>query len=130
MQKNVLKGNRISKGWWHHFLARNSALSLCSGDATAGVRLDTVNQKNIQNYFALLKEVYNGLSFRDHPECIYNVDETGVPLDPYPPKIVAKKCQCKVRYHCSGQKTQITVIGCANAVGHTMPPFTYSQRNS
>ena len=51
------------------------------------------------------------------------MDETGVPLDPRPSKVVAKKGQRKVCYHCSGQKGQITVIGYANATGHTVPPF-------
>ena len=74
-------------------------------------------------YFALLREVYDDLDFDGHPERIYNMGETGVPLDPRPPKVVAKKGQRKVRYRCSGQKGQITVIGCASATGHTIPPF-------
>ena len=28
-----------------------------------------------------------------------------------------------MRYRCSGQKSQITVIGCASATGHAIPPF-------
>ena len=102
---------------------KNPALSLRSGDATAGVRIDAVNEENMRAYFALLKEVYDDLDFGGHPERIYNMDETGVPLDPRPPKVVAKKGQRKVRYRCSGQKSQITVIGCASATGHAIPPF-------
>lgn len=29
----------------------------------------------------------------------------------------------EVRYRCSGQKSQITVIGCGSAMGQTIPPF-------
>ena len=29
----------------------------------------------------------------------------------------------KVRYHCSGRKRQITIVGCANAAGHAIPPM-------
>ena len=71
----------------------------------------------------MLREVYDDLDFDGHPERIYNMDETGVPLDPRPPKVVTKKGQRKVRYCCSGQKGQITVIGCANATGHSISPF-------
>ena len=48
------------------------------------------------------------------------MDETGVPLEPRPPKVVAEKGAKKVHYHTSGQKSQITVIGCASAI---IPPY-------
>ena len=35
--------------------------------------------ENITAYFDLLKEVFDELELSDHPECIYNMDETGVP---------------------------------------------------
>ena len=122
-QKEILKGSKISCGWWRRFCTRNPGVSLRSGDATAGIRIDAVNEENMLQYFSLLREVYDDLDFDGHPERIYNMDETGVPLDPRPPKVVAKKGQRKVRYRCSGQKGQITVIGCANATGHTIPPL-------
>ena len=59
----------------------------------------------------------------DHPECIYNMDESGLPLDPKPPRVVAMKGQRKVRYRCSGSKGQITVLGCCNGTGQAIPPF-------
>ncbi len=51
------------------------------------------------------------------------MDETGMPLCPPPPRIVAKKGQKKVRYRTSGQKSQVTVIGCGSATGQVIPPF-------
>ena len=46
-----------------------------------------------------------------------------MPLEPRPPKIVARKGQKKIHYQISGQKQQITVIGCGNATGQAIPPF-------
>ena len=112
----------ISNGWWFKFKRRNPLLSLRCGDSTAGVRMNAVNSENI-DYFDLLKEVFDKYGFADHPEAIYNMDETGMPLEPRPPKIVTKKGQKKVRYQTSGQKQQITVIGCGSATGHVIPPF-------
>ena len=66
--KGVLRGERISHGWWQRFIARNPSLSLRSGDATAGIRIHAVNEKNMCEYFALLKEVYNEFDFHGHPE--------------------------------------------------------------
>ena len=92
-------------------------LRLRAGDSIAGVRMDAVNAKNIHAYFDLLRSVYDEFGFDDHPKQIYNMDETGVPLEPCPPKIVAAKGQKKTRYRTSGQKSQITVTGCGRATG-------------
>ncbi len=46
-----------------------------------------------------------------------------MPLDPRPPNIVVKCGQKKVRYRVSGKKEQITVLGCANAIGQPIPPM-------
>ena len=44
----------------------------------------------MKEYFDLLREVYDEYEFNSHPECIYNMDETGIPLEPRPPKVIAK----------------------------------------
>lgn len=113
----------ISNGWWDKFMKRNPKLGLRAGDATANVRMDALNKENITEYFDLLKSVYDEHNFYGHPEAIYNMDETGVPLEPRPPKVVAKRGQKKIRYRTSGTKSQITVIGCGSATGQVLPPF-------
>ena len=123
IQKNVLKGSAISNGWWQRFLERNPILRLRRGDSTAAIRMDVVNMENIKAYFEELKLIFDEFNFYEHPEAIYNMDETGVPLDPCPPKVIAAKGQKKVRYRTSGKKQQITVIDCGNATGQAMPPF-------
>lgn len=97
-------------------------MSLRSGDAMAGVWMDGINEDNMRKYFDLLEEVYEELDFKEHPERIYNMDETGMSLDPCPQKVVAPKGQKKAVYRCSSQKSQITTISCGNAIGHTVPP--------
>ena len=121
--KKILMGTKLSHGWWEKFLKRNPNLVLRVGDSTAGVRFDAITTENMDHYFNLLKCVYDEYEFRKHPESIYNMDETGVPLCPRPPKIIAKKGQKKDRYRTSGQKTQITVLACGSATGQVQPPF-------
>lgn len=58
-----------------------------------------------------------------HPEQIYNMNETGMPFDPRPPKVAASKGLKKVRYRSYGQKGQVTVVGCASVSGQPIPPF-------
>lgn len=43
------------------------------------------------NIFCLLRSVYGDFKFENFPESIYNMDATGVPLSPRPPKVIAKK---------------------------------------
>ena len=45
------------------------------------------------------------------------------PIRTSPPKIVTVKGQKKIWYRTSGQKSQITVIGCGSATGQILPLF-------
>ena len=45
--------------------------------------------------------MHNEFDFQNHPEAIYDMDETGLPLEPRPP---------------------LTVIGCGSATGQILPP--------
>lgn len=85
------------------------------GDSTAHVRMDCTNSAALANYFNLLEKYLEKVG---SPAKIYNMDESGIPLDPHPPNIVTRRGQKKVRYRVSGKKEQITVIGCVNAIGN------------
>ena len=84
LSTKVLKGEKISVGWWRRFLERQPNLTLRRGDSTH-VRMDAVNQETMDQYFSLLGEVLMEHNLVDKPSQIYNVDESGVPLDPKPP---------------------------------------------
>ena len=82
-----------------------------------------MNKETMTAYFDLLKNVLMETKLTESPNQIYNIDETGMPLEHHPPKVVAKKSQKKVRCRTSGNKSQITVIGCISATGQAIPPF-------
>ena len=123
VDKGLLRKSRISDGWFKKFRLRHPKLSLRSGDATGHVRMRATSQENLTHYFNLLKEIFEEFDFKDSPERIYNMDESGIPLDPKPPKVLAAKGQKKVRYRCAGIKGQITVLGCCSGTGQALPPF-------
>jgi len=54
-----LRATRVTLGWWQKFKERNPSLNLRSGDSTAAIRLDAVNEENMDNYFDMLKEIIN-----------------------------------------------------------------------
>lgn len=122
--KGILKSKRISDGWFRRFLERQPHLCLRKGDPTANVRMNAMaNTEALDNYFRLLQEVMEDNELMDKPGQIYNVDESGMPLDHRPPHVLTTKGEKKVRYRTSGNKSQITVIGCVNAAGQAIPPF-------
>ena len=123
-EKGVLKKNRLTDGWFRRFLERQPQLTLRKGDQTAFVRMDAMKDKEaLDNYFILLKSILDEHDLLDKPGQIYNVDESGIPLDHRSPRVVTKRGHKKVRYATSGNKSQITIVGCINAIGQALPPF-------
>ena len=82
--KGVSRGTKISEGWWRRFLECQPKLTLRRGDPTAHVRMDAINEDTLDQYFSLLKDVMEEHSLYDKPSQIYNIDESGVPLDREP----------------------------------------------
>jgi len=84
--------------------------------------MDTVNADTISHYYNLLETTLRENNLLNSPTQIYNVDETGIPLDPKAPNVVAKTGTKKVQYRSTGRKGQITVVACVSAAGQVLPP--------
>ena len=122
-ERGRLRAHHASDGWWRRFKERQGDLSQRQGDSTAHVRMDAMNQETMDHYFSLLHDTLSTHCLLDRPSQIYNVDETGVPLNLRPPKVVTTKGrETKVCYRTSGRKGQVTVVGCTNASGQVIPP--------
>lgn len=87
--------------------------------------MDCTNAEVIKQYYDLLEEKHE---LNSCPGQIYNMDESGIPVDPRCPNVIAKRGQKKVRYRVSGKKEQITIIACINAVGQSIPPMVIFNR--
>ena len=85
--------------------------------------MDAISVDAINQYFDLLNDVLEKNNLKESPGQIYNVNESGMALEHRPPKLVTLKGQKKVKCRTSGDKSQITVVGCINAVGQAIPPF-------
>lgn len=122
-EKGVLKKNSLTDGWYRRFIDRQPHLALRKGDATAHVRMDSTGAETMKKYFDLLDECLTEHDLKDKPGQIYNVDETGMSFEHRAPRVVTKKGKKKICYRTSGNKNQVTVIGCVSAAGHAVPPF-------
>lgn len=54
---------------------------------------------------------------------MYNMDESGMPLDHKQLKRIAPKGSKKVHGQASGDKMQVTIVACASAAGTVFPPM-------
>ena len=106
-------------------MERQPQLTLRKGDPIAFIRMECTSKQIMEEYFKLLKYTLTEKKLLNEPSRIYNVDETGMPLDHRPPKVVAYKGQKKVRTRTLGNKSQVTMIACVSATSHSqvIPPF-------
>ena len=95
------------KGWWLCFMQRWPKLALRKGDALAQPRANAVNSENLKHYYDLLEGTLKKHELFNCPSRIYNMDESGLPLDHKPSKVVALKGSKKVHCRTSGNKCRL-----------------------
>ena len=76
----------------------------------------------MNQYFDLLEDTLTQYDLLNSRSTIYNVDETGIPLDARPPNTVTRRGIKKVRNRAIGRKGQVTIVACGNAAGQALPP--------
>ena len=117
-KQKILRKQKISDGWFRRFIERQPQLCMRKGDSTAIARMDAMKkQEELDNYFISLKSILVKYNLINKPGQIFNIDKTGMPLEHQSPRVLARKGQKKVRYCTSGNKSQVTVVGCINAIG-------------
>ena len=116
--KVVLKGEKISDGWWRRLLEGLPNLTLQRGGSTAHVQMD---QETVDQYSSLLGEFLMEHKLVDKPLQIYNSDE----------RVRSSSCSYTAQYSyherlheglISGFRKEGTseIVGCDNATGHIM----------
>ena len=111
------------KDWLRGFFARNPQLSVRMPENTSAARAAGFNAVSVGKFFDLLENEMEKKQFT--PDCIYNVDETGVTTVPNKPaKVIAPKGKKQVGTLTSGERGElVTTVVCMSASGHYVPPF-------
>ena len=120
----------VTHGWWESFRRRHPDLTLRIPAALSNARALASNPNTLSRYFDLLKQTLVDNGLLDKPAQIFNIDETGMPLDPSPPQVIAVRGQKNPSAIGSGDKSQITVLSCCSAAGYVLPPFVIFDRKS
>ena len=132
--QNVMeeKGKKLipTSGWWEGFKSRHPELTLRTAEQLAQCRARSCSKETFMNYFDLLEKTMEDNELISTPTQIFNCDETGIPLDPKPPKAIVLKGVKHPRTITTGNKAQITVLACCSAAGYVLPPFVVYDRKT
>lgn len=113
----------VTASWWHSFQKRHPGLALREPETLTHSRIKGASVPILEIYFDLLELTLEKGELQDKPCQIYNLDESGFPLSPSPPKVICKKGNKHPSAIASSQRSQVTVLTCCNAAGYSIPPL-------
>ena len=121
---------KVSNGWWQMFLKRYPQLALRTPATLSYARVKASDRDSLNAYFDILEDTLDENNLMSQPCLIFNVDETGLSLNPPPLKAVHIKGQRNPSQCSVGVRQQITVVGCVSAGGQFIPPMVIWNRKS
>ena len=80
------------------------------------------DHESVNNYYDLLEDTLKGNGILNNPSCMFNCDETGIPLSPPLPKVHENGAK-NPSYLTRETKTKVAVLECCSAGGYAIPPF-------
>lgn len=112
----------LSFKWYSGFMSRWPELKVLKPRGLEIQRARATTVDCVSSYYKELGSILTKYNLHDRPERIYNVDEKGLSTSHKPPSIVTG-CDSKPQAVTSASRTTVTVIGCGNALGYSVPPF-------
>lgn len=110
-------------GWLECLYKRHPELTTRKPEKLGTARASMLNSEVVSRYFKDLSDLMVKLKLSDKPSSIWNCDETGKQLSHEPIRVLAKKGTKNVVGRTSNDRTNITIMACANAAGKKMPPM-------
>ncbi|XP_045178261.1 jerky protein homolog-like isoform X2 [Mercenaria mercenaria] len=113
---------QLTHSWFTGFKNRNPEVCLSKPQKLSLVRARCTSKEVLDKYFEELKNVMDKYDLTNHPEYIWNVDETGLMMEHNPHHVVCIKGQTPQAVTSNRGKT-VTVIAAGSAAGTRIPPF-------
>ena len=120
----------VSESWWKSFQRRHKDLVLREPEGLSHARMMGASNDILENYFDLLEKTILEENLKDCPCQLFNLDESGFPLNPNPPKVISAKGEKHPSCVTGHDKSQITVLSCVSAGGYAIPPLVIFDRKT
>uniref|UniRef100_A0A1X7SM32 HTH CENPB-type domain-containing protein n=1 Tax=Amphimedon queenslandica TaxID=400682 RepID=A0A1X7SM32_AMPQE len=105
----------ITHGWWDGFRRRHPDIVLRQPEPISKIRYLAFNSEIIESYFKELECTLLDNDILEQPSLIFNMDETGFPLNPKSTFVACKRGEKHPSFITSGGKSHITVLACCSA---------------
>ena len=99
------KAKAVSSGWWESFRKRHPDLVLRTAEPLSYVRAVCTSDEILDTYFDMLEATLTDNGLVGKPVQIFNMDETGMLLDPNPSSVITPVGYKHVSCMRSGDKT-------------------------
>jgi hypothetical protein len=110
------------KDWFAGFMKSNDDIALRKPESLSKARAQGMNKKAVEDYFVLYKNLCTELHIPEKLQLIFNMDETGFPLNNIPHKIVATKGAREfVKFKNVERGENVTAVACCSASGVFIP---------
>lgn len=120
----------VTGGWWESFCRRHPTLTLRTPAPLSTARAHSTDPDVLHRFFDMLEEVFTTYDLHDKPCQVFNMDESGLPLDVTPSRAICVRGMKNPVAPSSGDKSQITVVACVSAGGTSMPPMVILNRKT
>ena len=120
--KDIKNQEYLSNCWFYGFIGRWPEMKVVKPQKLTISRAKSASSEVLGKYYQELGTILKSNNLMNKPERIWNIDETGVPTEHSPPKIV-----CNIGTNpqavTSPRGSTITVIAAGNAIGNSIPPY-------
>ena len=112
---------QITGGWWESFCKRHPNLTLRAPAPLATARAQSTDPEVVNRFFDMLEEVFTTFDLQNKPCQVFNMDESGLPLDRKPQWAACPRGMKNPVAPFAGDKSQLMVFARVSAGGTAMP---------
>ena len=105
-------------------------MTLRAAASLSRARVVASDPSSLTRYFEILQDTLEEYDIIGKPNQIFNMDETGMSFEPKHPKGIFPVGDKRPAMFSSGNKGQVTVVGCVSAAGFCMPPMVILDRKT
>ncbi|XP_050706357.1 tigger transposable element-derived protein 6-like [Eriocheir sinensis] len=121
--ETVFKDGMPGYEWATAFMHRHNMTLKTGGMMQLARKSVTSDPFVIHGFYELLRQEMARLEIMERPECIWNLDETGFPLDPSKAKTIGTKGAKTVRITSGSNRENISVLATCCADGTSLDPL-------